>query len=90
MNPVYTAANVPQAPSPTITNFTANPQTVSPGEPVTLSWNVTNAGYNIVSPQVGVMRGNSVTVVPSKTATYTLYSTNQYGRTTAKVKVTVK
>jgi len=90
MNPVYTAANVPQGPSPTITSFTANPQTVSPGEPVTLSWNVTNAGYNIVSPQVGVMRGNSVTVVPSKTATYTLYSTNQYGRTTAKVKVTVK
>ncbi len=90
MNPIYTANNIPQGPSPTITGFTANPQTVSPGSPVTLSWSVSNAGYNIVSPQVGVMRGNSVTIVPTKTTTYALYSTNQYGRTTAKVKVTVK
>jgi len=43
-----------------------------------------------VSPQVGVMRGTSATVVPAKTTTYTLDSTNQYGRTTATVKVTVK
>jgi hypothetical protein len=90
MNPIYTASNIPQGPNPTITSFTANPQTVSPGSPVTLSWSVSNAGYNIVSPQVGVMRGNSATVVPAKTTTYTLYSTNQYGRTSAKVKVTVK
>jgi hypothetical protein len=90
MNPIYTAGNIPQGANPTITSFTANPQTVSPGSPVTLSWNVSNAGYNIVSPQVGVIPGASVTVVPAKTTTYTLYSTNQYGRTTAKVKVTVK
>ena len=29
-------------------------------------------------------------VTPTKTTTYTLDSTNQYGRTTAKVKVTLK
>jgi hypothetical protein len=90
MNPIYTASNIPQGPNPTISSFTANPQTVSPGMPATLSWTVSNADYNIVSPQVGVMRGNSATVVPTLTTTYTLYSTNQYGRTTAKVKVTVK
>jgi hypothetical protein len=90
MNPIYTAANVPQGMNPTIASFTANPQTVSPGSPVTLSWNVTNAEYNILSPQVGVIRGTSVTVVPAKTTTYSLYSTNQYGRTTATVKVKVK
>jgi hypothetical protein len=90
MNPIYTATNIPQGPSPTVVSFTANPQTVSPGSPVTLSWSVTNAGYNIVSPQVGVMRGTSATVVPTKTTTYTLDSTNQYGRTTAKVRVTVQ
>jgi hypothetical protein len=90
MNPIYTQANIPQGPNPTITSFTANPPTVTKGMPVTLSWNVTNADYNIVSPQVGVMRANSATVVPMQTTTYTLYSTNQYGRTTAKVKVTVK
>jgi hypothetical protein len=90
MNPVYTANNIPQGPNPTISSFTANPQKVTKGMPVTLSWSVTNAEYNIVSPQVGVMRGNSATVVPTKTTTYSLYSTNQYGRTTAKVRVTVQ
>jgi hypothetical protein len=90
MNPLYTAANVPQGASPSIANFTANPQTVSPGSPVTLTWSVSNSDYNIVSPQIGVMRGTSATVVPSKTTIFTLYATNQYGRTTAKVKVTVK
>ncbi len=90
MNPIYTESNIPQGPSPTIASFTVNPQTVSPGSSVTFAWSVNNAEYNIVSPQVGVMRGTSATVVPTKTTTYTLYSTNQYGRTTAKVKVTVK
>jgi hypothetical protein len=90
MNPIYTANNIPQGPNPTIVSFTANPQTVSAGSPVTLSWNVTNAGYNIVSPYAGTLRGNSVMVVPAATTTFTLYSTNQYGRTTAKVRVTVK
>jgi hypothetical protein len=36
------------------------------------------------------MGATSVTLVPAKTTTYTLSSTNQYGRTTAKVKVVVK
>jgi hypothetical protein len=90
MNPVYTQNNMPQGPSPTIDSFTANPKVVSPGSPVTLSWSVSNGEYNIVSPQVGVISGTSVTVVPSKTTTYKLYSTNQYGRTTAKVRVVVQ
>ena len=90
MNPVYTASNIPQGPNPTIASFTANPQTVSAGSPVTLNWNVTNGEYNIVSPQIGVLRGSSAMVTPTKTTTYTLDSTNQYGRTTAKVKVTLK
>jgi hypothetical protein len=90
MNPIYTSANVPQGPNPTIASFTANPQTVPPGSPVILSWSVSNAEYNIVSPQVGVMRADTATVVPTKTTTYTIYSTNQYGRSTARVKVTVK
>jgi hypothetical protein len=90
MNPIDTAANIPQGSSPTISSFTANPQTVSPGSPVTLNWTTANADYNIVSTQVGVIRGTSATVVPTKTTTYILYSTNQYGRTTAKVKVTVQ
>jgi hypothetical protein len=90
MNPIYTADNIPQGANPTIASFTANPKTVAAGSPVTLTWNVSNSEYNIVSPQVGIIRGTSATVVPTKTTTYILYSTNQYGRTTAKVKVTVQ
>jgi len=90
ISPLYDANNVPQGPNPKITNFTANPQTVSKGSPVTLSWSVSGQEYNIVSPQVGIASGSSVVVVPAKTTTYTLCSTNQYGQSTAKVKVTVK
>jgi hypothetical protein len=90
IDPLYTQNNIPQGSNPTIASFTANPQIVSHGQPVTLSWNVSGEEYNIVSPQVGIVGGTSVTLVPAKTTTYTLYSTNQYGRSTAKVKVTVK
>ena len=90
ISPLYTPANVPTGPLPVISSFTANPSTVSTGQPVTLSWSVTGASYFVVSPQVGAVRGNSVTVIPTKTTTYTLYGTNAYGRSTAAVKVTVQ
>src|SRR5207237_739383 len=35
---IYTPANVPTGPSPTISSFTANPSTAAPGQMVTLSW----------------------------------------------------
>ena len=53
------------------------------------TWTSTDAIYNIISPAVGPTRGSSVIVTPTATTTYTLYATNQYGRTTAKVTVTV-
>jgi len=90
INPLYTPANVPTGPTPVIASFTANPTTVTKGQPVTLSWSVTGASYEIVSPQVGATRGTSVVVTPTATTTYTLSSTNAYGRATAKVKVTVQ
>ncbi|MGA7684939.1 MAG: hypothetical protein WCC32_18490 [Terriglobales bacterium] len=89
ISPLYTQENVPQGATPTITSFTANPQTVSPGSPVTLSWNVSGQEYNIISPQAGVASGTSLMLTPAKTTTYTLYSSNQYGRSTATVKVKV-
>ena len=61
----------------------------SAGGNVTLSWTTNNAGYVIISPGVGAVRGTSVTVKPTVSTTYTLYATNQYGRTTASVTVTV-
>jgi len=90
MSPIYTSANVPQGAAPTISSFTASSTTVSAGTQVTLNWSVTNGEYVIISPQVGAVRGTSVTVTPGAATTYTLYATNQYGQTTATVNVTVK
>ncbi len=53
MNPVYTASNVPQGAAPSITSFTAAPSSVSAGGSATLSWDVSNASYVIISPQTG-------------------------------------
>jgi hypothetical protein len=90
INPLYTPNNVPTGPAPAIASFTANPSTVTAGQPVTLSWSVTGASYFVVSPQVGAIRGDTVIVTPTATTTYTLYGTNAYGRSTATVKVTVQ
>lgn len=90
MGTIYTPANVPVGPAPAISSFTANPPSVSKGQPVTLSWTVSGAEYNIVSPTLGPIRGTSVVLNPAATTTYTLNSANQYGRTTATVTVTVQ
>ena len=90
MSEIYTPSNVPTGPSPVVSSFTANPMVVSAGNPVTLNWDVTNAMYSIVSPQVGPVRGTSVMVTPTATTTYRLYATNQYGRTIRTVTVTVQ
>jgi hypothetical protein len=89
MNPVYTAANVPTGSAPAISSFTAGATSVSAGTQVTLSWQVSGASYLVINPQVGAVRGNSVQVTPSQSTSYTLSPTNQYGRSTASVSVTV-
>jgi hypothetical protein len=89
MNPVYTASNIPQGSAPNIASFSASASMISAGQSSTLAWTVTGASYLIVSPGLGAVRGTSATVSPSLTTTYTLYATNQYGRSTASVTVTV-
>lgn len=90
MDPMYTPQNVPTGPLPVISSFAANPPIISSRQSSTLSWTVTCASYFVVSPQIGAIRGTSVSVTPTQTTTYTLYSTNEYGRSTAKVTVTVQ
>jgi hypothetical protein len=90
MNPVYTPSNVPQGAVPNIVSFGADSTSVAAGTSVTLSWNVTGAAYPIISPQIGAVRGGSAKVVPTQTTTYTIYATNQYGRSTATVTVDVQ
>ncbi len=90
MDPIYTPSNVPQGQAPTIASFTANPPVSPPGQPVVLNWTVSGASYFIVSPQVGAVRGSTVTVYPSVTTTYTLYATNQYHRSKKTVTATIQ
>jgi hypothetical protein len=90
MPAVYTPSNVPTGPLPAIASFSASSPTIAAGASTTLSWTGTNASYYIVSPEIGAVRGNSVTVHPATTTTYTLYATNQYGRQTATVTVNVQ
>ena len=89
MTPLYTQNNIPTGPSPQITSFTASANSVTAGTPVTLSWQVTGASYTIVSPEIGAVRGTSISVSPAVSTTYTLYGTNAFGRTTATVSITV-
>ncbi len=93
MGAVYTPSNVPTGPAPTISSFTATSKSITKGETVTLNWsvdwNVSNPGYNIITPAVGAVRGSGVVVAPTATTTYRLESTNEYGRSTAKVTITV-
>lgn len=89
-SPLYTSANIPTGSAPTITNFTASPATIQSGASSQLSWSSPGASYYVVSPQIGAIRGNAVTVTPTVTTTYTLYSTNQYGQTKKTVTVVVQ
>jgi hypothetical protein len=89
MTPLYTQNNIPTGASPQITSFTASANSVTAGTPVTLSWQVTGASYTIVSPEIGAVRGTSISVSPAVSTTYTLYATNAFGRTTATVSITV-
>jgi hypothetical protein len=89
LTPLYTNANIPAGPAPTISNFSASSSSVSSGTPVTLNWQVSGASYVIVSPSIGATRGTSASVSPTATTTYTLYAANAYGQTTASVTITV-
>jgi hypothetical protein len=89
MGTIYTPANVPAGMPPTIMSFTPSSSSIAAGQSVTLSWSVSGAQYNIISPAVGPVRGASVVLTPAATTTYTLYATNEYGRMTVTTTVTV-
>jgi hypothetical protein len=89
MDAVYTNSDVPTGAAPAISSFIASPSSVAKGKAVTLSWTTIDATYNVISPAVGPVRGDSIVVNPKSKTTYTLYSTNQFGRTTASAIVSV-
>jgi hypothetical protein len=87
--PGYDDNTAPTGNPPTIVSFTASASTVASGAPVTLTWDTTNDSYDFIDVLGGV-RGGKVVVTPTATTTYTLNATNQYGRSTKQVKVTVQ
>jgi len=87
---VITSANVPTGAAPAIKSFTADQTVVAAGTAVTLTWAADNASYYVVSPEIGAVRGNTAVVHPTQTTTYTLYSTNQFDRSTQTITITVQ
>jgi hypothetical protein len=87
--PGYDDATAPTGNPPTINSFTASSYSITPGTPVTLTWDTTNDSYDFIDVLGGVS-GGTVTTTPTATTTYTLNATNQYGRSTQQVTVTVQ
>ncbi|HTB98951.1 MAG TPA: Ig domain-containing protein [Terracidiphilus sp.] len=87
--PGYDDATAPTGNPPTIDSFTASADMVPAGTPVTLTWTTTNDSYDFID-KLGGIHGGTVTITPTATTTYTLNATNQFGRSTAVVTVTVQ
>ena len=78
--PGYDSATAPAGAAPTINSFTASASSVSAGSPLTLTYNASGDSYDYIDT-IGPVSGGSVTITPTQTNTYTLNSTNAYGRT---------
>jgi hypothetical protein len=78
-------ATAPTGSAPTISSFSASQSNVTVGTTVTLNWTVTGDSYDFIDV-VGPARGGSQMVAPTVTTTYTLNSTNQFGRSTQQVR----
>jgi peptidoglycan-associated lipoprotein len=75
---------------PTINYFTAEPSTVSSGQPVSLRWSVTDATKIELDNGIGeVSPDGRRAVYPTATTTYALTATGTGGTTTSSVTVTV-
>lgn len=87
--PGWDSATAPTGDVPAIHSFTASATSVKPGATVTLKWNIGDASYLFID-KLGGVRGESVTVKPASTTTYTLSATNESGRSTRSVTVKVE
>ena len=76
---------------PTISNFVADPTSISPGTSITLHWAAAGATSIAITPGTftSTSANGSTSVSPTATTTYTLTATNAAGSTTSTVTVTV-
>lgn len=80
----------PTVTPPTIVNFYADRIIITPGEYVTLSWNVVGATDVTIAPIGQVSAKNTVIVSPPDTTTYVMTATNSAGKSTAGITITVQ
>lgn len=74
---------------PVIHDFQATPATVTLGQPLTLSWNVSGASRVVITPDVGeVPAGGAKLVHLQKDTTYTLNAVNSGGQSSQSISVT--
>ncbi len=75
---------------PVINCFTATPETINPGQAVTLSWDVSGAAAVTIHPRVDtVTPSGTIQLAPTTTTVYTLTATNEAGSITRKLTISV-
>ena len=74
---------------PLIRSFAANPTSLPSGGVTTLTWTVQGATSVAITPGIGTVTGNAISVRPGATTTFTLTATSAGGTSTATVTVTV-
>ena len=75
---------------PTVNSFVANATSVTQGDSVTLSWDVSLAAQVTISPAIGtVSLTGSQSVTPDENTTYVLTATNQAGESISRVTISV-
>lgn len=75
---------------PVISKFTASPYSVSAGQPVTLSWEISDATRVTLQPEIGTVPNSGTrSITPSVTTTYKLIAANDSGSTTREITVNV-
>ncbi len=87
----FTVQNLSATPGgPVISKFTAIPDTVAAGQPVTLTWDTSNATRVTLQPEVGTLPSSGTrTITPMTTTTYSLTASNETGATTSQTTVRV-
>src|SRR5438128_6474852 len=88
INGIQNIQEAKAASAPQIT-FTATPTSVSPNDPVTLSWNITGAVTATIDGLGNIGETGSKVVNPTSTTTYTLRAEGPGGNSQATAVVTV-
>jgi hypothetical protein len=79
----------PPSPPPAIVSFKASPERIVAGQNATLTWSIKGATSVQVDSGVGRVEGDSTTVSPAVSTTYTVTARNKDGSATAATTVSV-